>query len=71
MLGFAAEPIETANQQATAAKEQASKWANDICASAANFVENIIGQTERSLANSLGSVRQAKENIHNAIGNRE
>ena len=42
----------------------------DICASAANFVENIIGQAERSLANGLSNVRQAKDNIHNAISNR-
>ena len=64
-----ADAAEKANAQAEDVKARAAKWSSDICTSAANFVENVIGTTERSLTNSLANVRQAKENIRNAIGN--
>jgi vacuolar-type H+-ATPase subunit H len=63
--------LNEARQTADEMKARAQKWSSEIRVAASDFVDDIIKDTESSLANSLNEIRSAKQSLHAAIKNNE
>jgi cell division septum initiation protein DivIVA len=63
--------LNEAKQTADEIMARAQKWSNEIRVAASGFVDDIIKDTESSLANSINEIRSAKQSLHSAIKNNE